>query len=88
MLYIPFYLLFISTVILSSLISISSSNWIYIWIGLEINLLSFIPLMISSGSEVEVESSLKYFLVQALGSSLILFSVFRILSHPNGLFNL
>ena len=44
--------------------------------GLEINLVSFIPLMMSSQRIIETERALKYFLVQAFGSGLLLFRVF------------
>ena len=44
--------------------------------GLEVNLLSFIPLIISSQFRMETERALKYFLVQAFGSGLLLFRVF------------
>ena len=43
--------------------------------GLEINLLSFIPLIINSKNLFSSESSLKYFLTQALASSIFLFSI-------------
>lgn len=58
-----------------TLIAISSSSWFRIWIGLEINLLSFIPLIIRSKNLFSSESSLKYFLTQALASSIFLFSI-------------
>lgn len=45
------------------------------WIGLEINLLSFIPLSIKSNNLFSSEASLKYFLTQALASSTLLFSI-------------
>jgi len=51
--------------------------------GLEINLLSFIPLLVCGVSELEVERSLKYFLVQALGSSFVLFGCFRVINYPH-----
>ena len=44
--------------------------------GLEINLVSFIPLMMSSQRMLETERALKYFLVQSFGSGLLLFGVF------------
>ena len=44
--------------------------------GLEINRLSFIPLIIYSQFIMETERALKYFLVQAFGSGLLLFRVF------------
>jgi NADH-ubiquinone oxidoreductase chain 2 len=43
--------------------------------GLEINLLSFIPLSIKSNNLFSSEASLKYFLTQALASRTLLFSI-------------
>jgi NADH-ubiquinone oxidoreductase chain 2 len=57
------------------MIAVSSSAWFRIWIGLEINLLSFIPLIIRSKNLFSSESSLKYFLTQALASAILLFSI-------------
>lgn len=68
-------ILFFFSIILGTLISISSSSWFRIWIGLEINLLSFIPLIIGTKNLFSSESSLKYFLTQALASSIFLFSI-------------
>lgn len=70
----PSSLLFLVTLIVGSLITISSRSWLGCWIGLEINLLSFIPLMVNKAS-FSSEASLKYFLVQALASSVFLFSI-------------
>jgi len=53
--------------------------------GLEVNLLSFIPLIVSSINDRETERALKYFLVQALGSRFILFSAFSITNYPNSM---
>jgi len=49
------------------------------WVGLEINLLSFIPL-ITHNNQFSAEAALKYFLVQALASALLLFAVILIYS--------
>jgi NADH-ubiquinone oxidoreductase chain 2 len=43
--------------------------------GLEINLLSFIPIMIEKKNIYTTEASLKYFIVQAGASSILLFIV-------------
>nr|YP_010938108.1 NADH dehydrogenase subunit 2 [Lamellibrachia donwalshi]WLD05558.1 NADH dehydrogenase subunit 2 [Lamellibrachia donwalshi] len=64
--------LFISTLILSTFLSISASHWLLLWLGLELNLLSFIPFMMTSKSLQETEGAVKYFMAQALGSALIL----------------
>lgn len=65
-------------IIIGTLISISSSSWFRIWIGLEINLLSFIPLIIRSKNLFSSESSLKYFLTQVLASAIFFFSIILI----------
>nr|URX53486.1 NADH dehydrogenase subunit 2 [Longicaputermes sinaicus] len=64
-----------TTLISGILISISSNSWLGAWMGLEINLLSFIPLMSSQTNIYTTEASLKYFIVQALASSTLLFLV-------------
>nr|WRW51322.1 NADH dehydrogenase subunit 2 [Micropodarke fujianensis] len=69
---IPSTTLFITTLVTGTLVTMSSSHWIFVWAGLEINLLSFIPLMVQSNSNQETEAAIKYFLVQALGSGLLL----------------
>nr|YP_010625184.1 NADH dehydrogenase subunit 2 [Atyopsis moluccensis]WBG72624.1 NADH dehydrogenase subunit 2 [Atyopsis moluccensis] len=71
----PSQILFISTLFAGTATTFSASSWFTAWIGLELNLLSFIPLLSSPKSnQYASESSLKYFLIQALGSSLILAS--------------
>nr|YP_008082673.1 NADH dehydrogenase subunit 2 [Danaus plexippus]AGL76298.1 NADH dehydrogenase subunit 2 [Danaus plexippus] len=65
-----FFFLFFST-----LISISSNSWLGCWIGLEINLLSFIPLISSPNNLLNSEASLKYFLTQSIASINFLFSI-------------
>nr|YP_010372445.1 NADH dehydrogenase subunit 2 [Parantica melaneus]UPA56399.1 NADH dehydrogenase subunit 2 [Parantica melaneus] len=59
----------------STLISISSNSWLGCWIGLEINLLSFIPLISNSNNLLNSEASLKYFLTQTIASINFLFSI-------------
>nr|YP_009123021.1 NADH dehydrogenase subunit 2 [Cherax tenuimanus]AJK90905.1 NADH dehydrogenase subunit 2 [Cherax tenuimanus] len=55
-----------------TLLSISSSSWFSAWIGLELNLMSFIPLISSKNNRLPSEAALKYFLIQALGSAIII----------------
>nr|YP_010564357.1 NADH dehydrogenase subunit 2 [Laelia coenosa]UYX62380.1 NADH dehydrogenase subunit 2 [Laelia coenosa] len=61
-------MLFLFILIFSTLISISSNSWLGCWIGLEINLLSFIPLISNSNNLMTTEASLKYFLTQSIAS--------------------
>nr|UQJ75196.1 NADH dehydrogenase subunit 2 [Kalotermes flavicollis]URH16476.1 NADH dehydrogenase subunit 2 [Kalotermes flavicollis] len=63
------------TLVSGILISISSNSWLGAWMGLEINLLSFIPLMSNQMNIFTTEASLKYFIIQALASSTLLFLV-------------
>nr|YP_010835950.1 NADH dehydrogenase subunit 2 [Rhopalopsole subnigra]WGC89469.1 NADH dehydrogenase subunit 2 [Rhopalopsole subnigra] len=75
----PTKILFISILILGSLLAISSNSWLGAWMGLEINLLSFIPLMTNNKNLTTTEAALKYFLVQAIASATLLFSVIILL---------
>nr|WHU31463.1 NADH dehydrogenase subunit 2 [Claassenia xucheni] len=84
----PTKLLFILTLMGGTIVSISANSWFGAWIGLEINLLSFIPLMSNPHNLMSTEASLKYFLTQALASATLLFSVIfaaLIFSLPNSL---
>nr|YP_010134459.1 NADH dehydrogenase subunit 2 [Heortia vitessoides]QWM93949.1 NADH dehydrogenase subunit 2 [Heortia vitessoides] len=65
-----YFILFFST-----MISISSNSWFGCWIGLEINLLSFIPLISNSKNLMTSEASLKYFLTQSIASINFLFCI-------------
>jgi NADH:ubiquinone oxidoreductase subunit 2 (subunit N) len=55
--------------------------------GLELNLISFVPLLAYSNKFNEAEASIKYFLAQALGSGLILLGSLRFFISPHMLFN-
>nr|YP_009503510.1 NADH dehydrogenase subunit 2 [Abroscelis anchoralis]AWX64118.1 NADH dehydrogenase subunit 2 [Abroscelis anchoralis] len=68
-------IIFLSTLMMGTLISVSSITWLGTWMGLEINLLSFIPLMKEKNNPYASESSMKYFLVQALASAVFFFSI-------------
>jgi NADH-ubiquinone oxidoreductase chain 2 len=71
----PTKILLSTTLIGGILISISSNSWLGAWIGLEINLMSFIPLISSQENIFTAEASLKYFIIQALASAVLLFLV-------------
>nr|QNT26947.1 NADH dehydrogenase subunit 2 [Trigonopterus daun] len=68
-------ILFMNVLIFSTMISISSLSWISAWIGLEMNLLAIIPLMKMHSNKLSAEASIKYFIIQAMASSCLLFSV-------------
>nr|YP_009919117.1 NADH dehydrogenase subunit 2 [Cataclysta lemnata]QMP96710.1 NADH dehydrogenase subunit 2 [Cataclysta lemnata] len=66
---------FIFILFFSNMISISSNSWFGCWIGLEINLLSFVPLISSNNNILTSETSLKYFLTQSIASINLLFCI-------------
>nr|YP_011001002.1 NADH dehydrogenase subunit 2 [Bellardia viarum]WPN85799.1 NADH dehydrogenase subunit 2 [Bellardia viarum] len=79
-------IMFFMILIMGTLISISANSWLGAWMGLEINLLSFIPLM-SDDKLMSTEASLKYFLTQALASSVFLFAVILFLLNSSKMYS-
>nr|AGS09586.1 NADH dehydrogenase subunit 2 [Polioptila californica] len=67
-------LVFTTSLILGTTITISSNHWITAWAGLEINTLAILPLISKSHHPRAIEAATKYFLVQSAASALILFS--------------
>nr|QBF01182.1 NADH dehydrogenase subunit 2 [Stegana sp. 'kamiyai'] len=76
-------ILFVIIMLAGSLITITSNSWLGAWMGLEINLLSFIPLMSDSNNLMSTEASLKYFLVQAMASTVLLFAIILMMMKNN-----
>nr|QUT13277.1 NADH dehydrogenase subunit 2 [Nais communis] len=70
--YSPLSFMLYTTLIMSTLMVATSPNWLTAWILLEINMLSFMPLMTMTKSNQETEAATKYFLAQALGSLMLL----------------
>nr|YP_009509591.1 NADH dehydrogenase subunit 2 [Pilumnus vespertilio]AUN45008.1 NADH dehydrogenase subunit 2 [Pilumnus vespertilio] len=68
------FLFFFIFLILGTILSISSSSWFGAWVGLELNMMSFIPIISMKMNSYLSESALKYFLIQALASTLIILS--------------
>nr|WRY72422.1 NADH dehydrogenase subunit 2 [Farynala starica] len=63
--------LFLTTMLMGITMSVSSNNWIMIWCGLEISLVSIIPQMINK-YVMSSESMMKYFIVQSISSSMLM----------------
>nr|YP_009024529.1 NADH dehydrogenase subunit 2 [Nobia grandis]AHB38955.1 NADH dehydrogenase subunit 2 [Nobia grandis] len=73
-LYFPPFLYFFF-LISGTLITISSSSMFGMWLGLEINLMSFIPMIINlENNKKSSEAAIKYFLIQAIASAMVIFS--------------
>nr|AAP33114.1 NADH dehydrogenase subunit 2 [Opisthocomus hoazin]AAQ92322.1 NADH dehydrogenase subunit 2 [Opisthocomus hoazin] len=67
-------LIFLLSLLVGTTITISSNHWMMAWTGLEINTLAIIPLISKSHHPRATEAAIKYFLVQAAASALVLFS--------------
>nr|YP_010158030.1 NADH dehydrogenase subunit 2 [Physosmaragdina nigrifrons]QRG29977.1 NADH dehydrogenase subunit 2 [Physosmaragdina nigrifrons] len=68
-------MMFFLTMMTGSIITISSHSWMGMWIGLEINLLSIIPLLKSSNNTNSTEAAIKYFITQTMASNILLMSI-------------
>nr|YP_009862136.1 NADH dehydrogenase subunit 2 [Columba hodgsonii]QKV10069.1 NADH dehydrogenase subunit 2 [Columba hodgsonii] len=62
------------SLLLGTAITISSNHWVMAWTGLEINTLAIIPFISKPHHPRAIEATIKYFLVQATASALLLFS--------------
>nr|YP_010596289.1 NADH dehydrogenase subunit 2 [Tropiometra macrodiscus]WAJ60714.1 NADH dehydrogenase subunit 2 [Tropiometra macrodiscus] len=63
---------FIINIIIGTIIVLSSNHWFLIWIGLETNTISIIPIIANTNNRRNTEASIKYFIIQALAAALIL----------------
>nr|UYR45717.1 NADH dehydrogenase subunit 2 [Musculium lacustre] len=67
----PSFVLFAMMLVFGTAVVFMSSSIVGVWLGLELNFLGVIPLMIGK-SVLEGEGVMKYFLVQAVGASLLI----------------
>nr|YP_010709590.1 NADH dehydrogenase subunit 2 [Sosibia gibba]WCS40805.1 NADH dehydrogenase subunit 2 [Sosibia gibba] len=67
-------MLFTSILLISVPISISSNSWFIVWMGMEINMMAFIPLIMEQKNMLAKEAALTYFLVQTIASMLMIMS--------------
>lgn len=77
----PFYINSAIVIVVSTIIAISRSNWIFLWVALEVNLLAFLPILLASSKNQEIEATVKYFIAQAIGSRVLLISTITIWSN-------
>nr|YP_010015579.1 NADH dehydrogenase subunit 2 [Svistella anhuiensis]QFG38957.1 NADH dehydrogenase subunit 2 [Svistella anhuiensis] len=69
--------------VIGTMITISAHSWISMWMGLEINMLAFIPLLTKTNNMLSAEASLKYFLIQTLASSIFIISSLMMCTYHN-----
>nr|AFB19518.1 NADH dehydrogenase subunit 2 [Pellorneum ruficeps] len=67
-------LIFTTSLLLGTTLTISSNHWVTAWAGLEINTLAILPLISKSHHPRAIEAATKYFLTQAAASALVLFA--------------
>nr|QHB76969.1 NADH dehydrogenase subunit 2 [Hylomyscus endorobae] len=63
------------TILLGPAITMSSSNLLLMWMGLELSLLAIIPLLINKKNPRSTEAATKYFVTQATASMIILLAI-------------
>nr|QHF17687.1 NADH dehydrogenase subunit 2 [Trichiosoma vitellina] len=69
-------IILITTMIMSTMITINSISWISAWMGMEINLMSFIPLMMLKNKLMKSANlMMMYFMIQASSSCLLMFMI-------------
>nr|YP_010736884.1 NADH dehydrogenase subunit 2 [Pedionis sagittata]WEP24758.1 NADH dehydrogenase subunit 2 [Pedionis sagittata] len=66
-------LLFFNTMMIGVMVSLSSNNWVNMWTGMEIGVLSLVPMM--TQEKISSDSPIKYFLIQSISSSLMILSL-------------
>ncbi|YP_010229090.1 NADH dehydrogenase subunit 2 (mitochondrion) [Lemur catta] len=72
----PIILMFIMlTIFMGTMLTMISSHWLLMWVGLEINMLAIIPILMKKISPRSTEAATKYFLTQATASMLLMFSI-------------
>lgn len=69
-----FQIVFLIFTITGTIVAVSSNSWFIRWLGLEINLMRIIPLLLRDLNFKATESSIKYFLAQALASIILVTS--------------
>nr|YP_010535831.1 NADH dehydrogenase subunit 2 [Luprops yunnanus]UYB79043.1 NADH dehydrogenase subunit 2 [Luprops yunnanus] len=73
-------ILFILIMAMGTMISISANSWFAMWMGLEINMLAIIPIFSSQKNMLSNESTIKYFIIQAMASMILLMAAISMLT--------
>nr|UPL66011.1 NADH dehydrogenase subunit 2 [Myrmedobia distinguenda] len=68
-------MLFMMIMIMSTLLVSSTESWITMWMGLEINMMMFIPLMFMTKNKYSTEAMMIYFLTQTMASVIFIVGV-------------
>nr|YP_009911384.1 NADH dehydrogenase subunit 2 [Echinosciurus yucatanensis]QLD21840.1 NADH dehydrogenase subunit 2 [Echinosciurus yucatanensis] len=60
------------TLFSGTMITLFSSHWLLIWIGLEMSLLAITPILVNKPNPRSIEAASKYFLIQATASMILM----------------
>nr|YP_009679853.1 NADH dehydrogenase subunit 2 [Timarete posteria]QDH12174.1 NADH dehydrogenase subunit 2 [Timarete posteria] len=74
------YFFLLCSLFVSTIIALNATDWFFIWAALEINMISFIPLLFFNRSLQTWNGATEYFFPQAAGSLLILAAAVTLLS--------
>nr|AUW38588.1 NADH dehydrogenase subunit 2 [Irochrotus sibiricus] len=66
--------LFTMIMIFGTIMTVSSNNWVSMWMGLEINMMAFIPL-ISNKNKNSSQAMMIYLLTQSVSSMMLMFAI-------------
>nr|AAY86103.1 NADH dehydrogenase subunit 2 [Plethodon virginia] len=73
--------MFLFSLSIGTVITMSSNHWFLAWMGLELNTLAIIPLLSKTHHPRATEAATKYFLTQSVASALLLFATMLIASY-------
>uniref|UniRef100_UPI0030DF5CE9 NADH dehydrogenase subunit 2 n=1 Tax=Chauliops quaternaria TaxID=2936723 RepID=UPI0030DF5CE9 len=68
-------MMFLIMIIMSTLLTISSTNWMGMWMGMEMNLMAFIPFISKNKNLKSSRAMMMYFIAQSIGSIMFLFAI-------------
>nr|YP_009414287.1 NADH dehydrogenase subunit 2 [Cheirogaleus sibreei]AIW64338.1 NADH dehydrogenase subunit 2 [Cheirogaleus sibreei] len=71
----PILMFIMLTIFIGTMLTMISSHWLLIWIGLEMNMLAIIPILTKKSNPRSTEAATKYFLTQATASMLLMFTI-------------
>nr|ATN41295.1 NADH dehydrogenase subunit 2 [Macaca fascicularis] len=64
-----------TTMITGTLVTALSSHWFLAWVGLEMNMLAFIPILMKKTNLRSTEAATKYFLMQSTASMILMMAI-------------
>nr|UCC46039.1 NADH dehydrogenase subunit 2 [Microdeuterus sp. HEM078] len=78
-------MMFSVVLIMSTMLTLSSNNWISMWMGLEMNMMAFMPLVINKNYYNSSVAAMSYFMVQSVSSLVLMFAM--MIKNKHNLFN-